>query len=162
MKPVFQSLGISVTEVTFKKLIGILDANGDGLVSRDEFLDWRMSNGDKDDEDPEESAKAVFKMLIQIGKENSEYGNTEDEEGGEKKEGDKKESVKKEGGEEEEEELTTYTLQCALIRFTKDPYKIDLTESEIAQIVKDFDEEGTGVVEFETFFKMISEGNEHE
>lgn len=166
MRPVLQSLGISFTETTLKKLLAELDASGDGTVSREELLEWRISNGEKGESDPEEDAKAVFKMLIEIGKK----GDGAEEEG-EEKEGEKvkekeKEKKGKEGGkegeEEEEEELTTYILQCALLRFTKAPYKIPLTAEEIGSIVRDFDEEGTGVIEFEAFYKMISEGQEHE
>ncbi|GMH60646.1 hypothetical protein TL16_g03094 [Triparma laevis f. inornata] len=63
LSQLMESLGSPQDPEQLKVMIALLDANGDGDISKEEFIQWYSEQLEKNELDPEEMAKSMFCMF---------------------------------------------------------------------------------------------------
>ena len=58
-----KNLGAEITEEGLNRMIGMLDTDGDGEVSKEEFINWYAEHANDDDLSEEERARFLFQMF---------------------------------------------------------------------------------------------------
>ena len=57
------NIGADMTPERLQRMVDVLDDDGNGEVSRDEFIDWYVANATTDDSTPEEQADDLFRLF---------------------------------------------------------------------------------------------------
>jgi Ca2+-binding EF-hand superfamily protein len=142
LRDVVESCGIQLTDQGHQELFIVCDSDGNGAISREEFVAWMMSreeskfiNVDNDINISVESSLNESSKLVEYGKHIFSIIDLDNS-----------------------GEITLEEFRIALLKFNEPPYSAGFTNSEILSLLRDFDEDGDGNISLEEFLKAIETG----